>query len=159
MTKVIELLDAVKAAKNAQTDYALAKALELHRWLISDYYAGKRTPNEYACMQIAKAINMPLDLVTATIRMEAEKDEKRRNAWREYYKSIGGLAASIMIFVLASVTLIVTTTPPALAKSATYEYAFSNNTNYAYYRRRIRTLISVARHKLSTLFPRVGLSC
>lgn len=115
MTKVIELLDAVKAAKGIETKYELAKELDLHSGLISDYYSGKRTPNEYACMQIAKALGVPLDDVMIPVRIEAEKDEKKREAWKDYFKSIGGYAASFVMALLLSVTLIVTTTKNAEA--------------------------------------------
>lgn len=147
MTKVIELLEAIKAKNDVKTDYALAKLLDLPTQRISDYLKGTRTPDEYACLQIATALGKTLDEVTAAIRMEAEKDEKRRNAWRNYYKSIGGIAASIMIFVFSFVTLIITTTPPALAQSATYDYASVNNTNYATFRRKFRAAVLAVWHR------------
>lgn len=111
MTKAVELLDAVKKAKGIETDYALAKLLDINKARISAYYAGKEMPNEFACMQIAKALGIPLDDVMIPVRIEAEKDEKRREAWKEYYKSIGGYAASFVMAILLSVTLIVTPTP------------------------------------------------
>ena len=115
MTKVIELLNAVKMIKGVESDYALAKELDLPRGHICQYYQGKRTPNEYACMQIAKALNRSIDEVMAPIRIEAEKDEKRRQKWREYYKSIGGYAAGLLLGFFALVTLIVTPTPAEAA--------------------------------------------
>ena len=82
------LLDEVKTAKNIQTDYALAKTLNLHSGLISDYYSGKRIPNEFACMKIAEALNCSYEEVTALIRIESEKDEKRREEWVAFYQKI-----------------------------------------------------------------------
>jgi len=111
MKTIKELLDETKAAKGIETDYALAKALDLHSGLISDYYSGKRSPNEYACLRIAEALARPLDEILAAVRIEAEKDDTRREAWRKYYKSIGGIAASFAVLFLLSVTLIVTSTP------------------------------------------------
>lgn len=100
MTKVIELLEEVKKAKGIETDYALAKALGLPRGDVCQYYQGKRTPNEFACMQIAKALGKTLDDVMIPIRIEAEKNEKRKAAWQEYYKSIGGLAAGFVMSLI-----------------------------------------------------------
>jgi len=97
MNRITELLDEAKKAKGVDTKYALAKALDLHSGLISDYYAGKRTPDEFACLQIAMAIGKSYEEVSAIVRIEAEKDEKRRAAWAQYYKSIGGIAASILM--------------------------------------------------------------
>lgn len=111
MNRIKELLDEAKTATGTETKYALAKALEIHSGLVSHYYSGKRTPDEYACLQIAKATGRTYEEVSAIVRIEAEKDETRRAAWRDYLKSIGGYAASIFlscIIALASVTFIVT---------------------------------------------------
>lgn len=55
METVVQLLDEIKQRKNIATDYALAKALDLPRGHICNYYKGNRFPNEFACLQIAKA--------------------------------------------------------------------------------------------------------
>ena len=108
MKSIKELLDETKAAKGVQSDYALAKALELPNQRICDYYKGRRVPDEFACMKIAEALGKDFAEITAAVRIEAEKDEKRREAWQRYYKSIGGIAASFMLMVFASVTIFVT---------------------------------------------------
>lgn len=102
MTKVIELLNAAKSALNVETDYALAKALGINKARISAYYAGKETPNEFACLQIANATGKDYSEVSAIVRIEAEKDESRRQKWREYYKSIGGYAAGITLGIFCA---------------------------------------------------------
>lgn len=111
MENVKSLLDAVKAAKGIESDYALARALNLPKQRISDYYkgTGNRVPDEFACLQIAQALDRPLADVLAVVRIAAEKDEKRREAWKEYYKSIGGIAAEWAVALFVSVTLTVTT--------------------------------------------------
>jgi hypothetical protein len=127
------LLNDVKRLKNIESDYALAKILTLHRGLISDYYSGKRTPNEFACLQIAQALGKSYEEVSAIVRIEAEKDEKRRQIWRDYYRRIGGVAASIMLIVSLLVTLEVTFPENVYAKSTTYQTSITNNTNYAFF--------------------------
>lgn len=149
MKTIKELLDETKAAKGVETDYALAKALDLHSGLISDYYSGKRSPNEYACLKIAEALNRPLAEVLAAVRIEAEKDESRREEWRNYFKSIGGIAAAFMLMVCLSVTFIVTSGDLQAKESMSYKAPNPDNTNYALFRRRIRSLISVV-HNLYT---------
>ena len=109
MEDVKSLLDAVKAAKGVSSNYALAKALDLPDQRICDYYKGQRMPDEYACMKIAQALDRPLADVLAIVRISGEKDEKRRAAWVEYYKSIGGIAAAWAVALFVSVTLTVTT--------------------------------------------------
>jgi DNA-binding XRE family transcriptional regulator len=103
------LLDAVKEAKGITSDYALAKTLELPKQRISGYYKGKEAPNEFVCLQIAKALGRSYEEVTAIVRIEAEKDENRRQVWQEYYKNIGGYAASIAIILATLPETIITT--------------------------------------------------
>ncbi|MDR1934968.1 MAG: helix-turn-helix transcriptional regulator [Candidatus Accumulibacter sp.] len=113
METVKTLLDRVKTLTGAQTDYALAKALNLHRGLISDYYAGKRTPNEFACLQIAEALGKSYEEIQTIVRIEAERDEGRKRAWQNYYARISHYAASI--FIALAVTLIMTSVEKAFA--------------------------------------------
>lgn len=122
METIKSLLDDVKTAKGIESKYALAKVLGVPTQRISDYYngTGSRTPDEFACLQIAQALGRSYEEISAIVRIEAEKDESRRKVWREYYKSIGGYAASIMMLV-SLVTLIVTWPTDAVAKSMSYE--------------------------------------
>lgn len=159
MTKIAELLEAAKDAKGVKTKYALAKALELHSGLISDYYAGKRYPDEFACLQIAKALGRSYEEISAIVRIEAEKDETRRQAWKDHLKRLGGYAASIMLALLAGlmfVTFIVTTMPSALANQQLTNWNLQEYKLCIFARRvrsRFKSLVSVARHMLSTAFP------
>ena len=115
MENVKSLLDTVKTAKGIESDYALAKTLDLPNGHISEYYSGKRSPNEFACLKIAQALNRPLADVLAVVRIAAEKDEKRRQAWKDYYKSIGGIAAGFALAVLVGVTTLLTPSPAQAA--------------------------------------------
>lgn len=149
MENVKSLLDACKAAKGVESDYALAMALNLPKQRISDYYkrTGSRVPDEYACLQIAKALNRPLADVLAVVRISEEKDEKRRAAWVEYYKSIGGIAAAWAFDLLVNVTLIMT--PPA---EASENQAFQTSTVS---RIQIMRLMQRVRETLSSLARRL----
>jgi hypothetical protein len=97
------LLDEVKNTKGVTSDYALAKILNLPKQRISDYYnkTGSKIPDEYACLQIAIALKRSYEEISVIVRIEAEKDEKRRQTWKNYYKSIGGYAASIAFFLVS----------------------------------------------------------
>ncbi|MDR2508394.1 MAG: helix-turn-helix domain containing protein [Candidatus Accumulibacter sp.] len=99
--KVRELLDSVKKIKGIKTDYALAKELEIHQWLISCYYDESRIPNEFACLQIAKALGKSYEEISACIHAQTEKNEKRRAVWRDFYQQIGGIAAGVTAFILS----------------------------------------------------------
>lgn len=111
MENIAKLLDETKHAVGVETDYALAKKLDLPRARICDYYKGNRAPDEFACLKIAEALGQPLNAIIARVKAETEKDEKRREAWRNYAKNLGGLAAGIALGFFVLVTSIVTPTP------------------------------------------------
>lgn len=115
MENVKKLLNAVKQAAGIETDYALAKYLEIRQARVSAYYSGKEAPNEFACLKISEALDMPLAKVIATVKAEAEKDEKRREEWRSYLKKLGGIAASVALPICAVVILNMTPTPAEAA--------------------------------------------
>ena len=106
-----QLLDAVKENAGIETDYALAKELGVHRQLISAFYKGTRKPDNGLCREIAQRLQKPLGEVITEVEIEAEKDAERREEWRRYYKSIGGIAASVAMMIFTSCILIVTPTP------------------------------------------------
>ncbi len=107
METIKTLLDEVKKNKGIETKYALAKALGLPTQRISDYYngTGSKYPDNYACLKIAEALHRDMNEIIAIVQIEAEKDEKKKEIWREYYRRIGGIAASIFLTVTTVVTL------------------------------------------------------
>lgn len=82
--KPSEYLDKCKIALNVQTDYALAKAMEMTTPRISDYYKGKRWPDAYACTRIALALKLDPFEVLADIEEQAAKTESRAAFWRGF---------------------------------------------------------------------------
>lgn len=119
MENVKKLLDEVKRVSGIESDYALAKTLDLPKQRISEYYKGRTAPDAFACLRISEVLGKPLDDVITAVKLDTEKDEKRRSAWERHYKSIGGIAASFMLIVFTFVTLIVTYPPQALAQQGT----------------------------------------
>ena len=102
--KIKELLDATKNALSISTDGELGRALGVSKQSVSDYYNDRRAPDDFACLKISEALGKPLDTVIATVKASSEKDEKRREAWENYMKRLGGLAASFfgVVFFLQS---------------------------------------------------------
>ena len=81
---IIELLDEAKTKTGAKTDYKLAQVLDIPNERISDYRAGRRYPDDYACMRLAMALGQdPLEIL-AQIRAESEKNDKRKAFWRSF---------------------------------------------------------------------------
>lgn len=116
--KIEELLDAVKAKIGAKSDGELARNLGIDKRRVSDYYSGHRAPDEFVCLKIAQALGKPLDTVIATVKAASEKDETRRAVWEDYMKRLGGIAASVLVTLCVTVTMLVTSTP-ANASAAT----------------------------------------
>jgi transcriptional regulator with XRE-family HTH domain len=98
--KIKELLDETKNALGISSDGELARKLGVSKQAMSNYYNGERAPDEFACLKIAQATGKPLGEVIATVKAESEKDEKRREAWENYMKRLGGLAASFFGFMI-----------------------------------------------------------
>lgn len=58
-------------------------------------------------MQIAHVTGRSFEEVTALVRLDAEKNETRREAWRKRLIQIGGIAASVALVISANVIFIV----------------------------------------------------
>lgn len=115
METINELLDAVKQKAGVESNNAIAGILGVRRQRVTDFYAGERTPDNIVCKRIAEYLDRPLPQIIAVVGAESEKDEVRKAEWQNYYKSIGGYAASIMLGIFFAVTLIVTPTPAEAA--------------------------------------------
>ncbi|TXT25138.1 MAG: hypothetical protein FD134_1214 [Gallionellaceae bacterium] len=84
MSKAKELLLECKVKLGIQTDYKLAQALELHTARIAEYMSGKTHPSVYTCVKIALILERDPAGVIAEIEAETEKNEKRREFWRNF---------------------------------------------------------------------------
>lgn len=111
MKKTIEYLREAKEKLNLESDYALAKKLGIERGAISQYQLNKRVMDDYTASKIAEILNIPAMMIIAAANAEREKDEGRKEYWQDFYKRLGGYAASIIF----SVTLIVTPHPTEAA--------------------------------------------
>lgn len=101
-----ELLDKCKEKLNISSTYALAKIWDVSESMLSNYYNGKRTPDDFACFKIAETLNLDPAFVIAQIRAENEKDEKKA----EYFRVFGGLlrkqAVNIVLVLVCVASLV-----------------------------------------------------
>lgn len=102
--KTTEYLNRVKEKLAISSNYAVAKALEIERQRINDYYRGDRVPDSYACTKIAILLGEDPTLVIAEIQAENEKNAKKKGFWRDFALRVGKLAVVIAasIFMLFS---------------------------------------------------------
>lgn len=155
MENVKSLLDAVKAAKGVTSDYALAKAIDLSKQHVSAMYKGTEIPNDYDCLLISKALDKPLTDVLAVVKIVTEKNEKRRAAWLEYYKSIGGIAAEWAMALFVGVTLTVTT-PAEAAQNQSDRTSEYQRIQIMRFSKTLRRALEAAKRMLGIVAVRVG---
>lgn len=119
MKTTAEYLDAAKAKLLVSSDNQLANALEISRQAVSQYRSNVRAFDNFTCMKIAEVTGIPLDQIIFDMELQREPSEKRREAWENYMKRLGGVAAGFAVGVICIVTLAVTSAPleasPALA--------------------------------------------
>lgn len=152
MGNVTALLNEAKAKTGAETDYRLAKNLDLPQQRISEYYKGKSAPDEFACAKIAEATGRTFECVVYLVKADAEKDEKRREFWEKKLFALGRIAACLVLALGANVTLKVQEAQASASESVGYNSPFSLATNYT---QSIRTAIAFVRDTLNKLFRRV----
>jgi len=95
-----ELLLECKVKLQVQTDYALAKKLDIPRERISNYMAGSRKPDEYACFRIAETLGRDPAAVIAEIR--AEDGEKHAEYFRDFLQRSGLLGLGVASLLTCS---------------------------------------------------------
>ena len=127
METIKELLNAVKEKAGVESNNSIAGILGVRRQRVTDYYNGERVPDNIVCKRIAEYLERPFPEIIAAVGADSEKDENRREEWRTYFKSIGGIAANfagLICAVLLSVTLIVTSTPAKASDTNVYKTVY-----------------------------------
>lgn len=89
-------LDAVKAQLNIESDYALAKRLEVTRGQIVAMRNGTRPIALATAFKIAIALELDPAHVVADLEEQREKNEKRRDFWRSFLSRATMLIAVIV---------------------------------------------------------------
>lgn len=76
-----ELLDAAKAALGIESDYALTKALEARKGLVTGWRKKKSMPSNRVAYQLAEILKMPPEEVLILIEIDFAKTEEDRSFW------------------------------------------------------------------------------
>lgn len=102
---ISKVLDDAKSALNIDTDYKLAKALELPNGYITLWRQGSRIPDAYACARLAEVLGInPLELI-AKVEAETEKNEARRTYWKKVAERMAaGAVAGFFVIALPGAT-------------------------------------------------------
>lgn len=81
---LIKYLDRCKLALGVSSNYALAKSMGIPENYISDFYKFKRTPDEYACFQIAEILKLNHAEVIAVIQIARGKNKVKLLYFKEF---------------------------------------------------------------------------
>lgn len=100
--KTTEYLDAAKAKLGIDSDYELAKRLDITRMAISDYRHERRSPDNFTVFRLAVILeNDPADMI-ADLESQREKDEKKAAFFRDFVSRANTLKAAT-VRTLASI--------------------------------------------------------
>lgn len=111
---IIDLLKAAMENLDVTSENALAVRLGMDRQAINKYKFGTKPSNEnllILCQAAEKDFNTTLVIVERAFA----KTEEAKNRWDNYFRKLGGFAASAFITFSVTVTLIVTPTPAKAA--------------------------------------------
>ena len=79
--KTQDYLDATKAKIGIQSDYALAKSLDISREYMSQLRSGKRPVSDEVALRIAKLLEVNPIQIIATANAERAKNPEIQAAW------------------------------------------------------------------------------
>lgn len=96
MKTIGELLDAIKARRNLDTDSALAAALGVSRQTVNNWRQSRNTPDPVACATIAGLTGEPLALVLGIAGEQRAISREEKAVWRR----LAGTAALLAVLVL-----------------------------------------------------------
>lgn len=98
-----QLLDAAKARAGLQSDYKLGIALGLTSdSAVTHYRKGRSHPDDKTGRRLADLAGLDEGYVLACLHAERAKDEDSRQAWQRIAKRLEGIAAALLLAVLAN---------------------------------------------------------
>lgn len=84
------LLSAVKSKLCIESDYRLAKALEIDPRSISAYRHRNVNMGEHPARMVAKLLNVPLHPIYVAMMVERAQTDASRFAWMQIYEMVKG---------------------------------------------------------------------
>lgn len=100
MNAIDRLLGEAKTKTGIKSDNALALEIGITRQVMSMARHGKTSFGAYTRQRLADLTERKVEEINALIEMETETDETKKEYWKNFYKRLGGVAASFSIFAL-----------------------------------------------------------
>ena len=123
----IEYVEAVKKQLRIESDYALAKHLDIPRQTASKWSRGKSQLGDENAIEFAKILEMPEGIILADMHAERATDTHTRNAWARVAQQLSTVSATVILAVGLAFT-------PAQVETGFYQKGFTNNIHYAQHR-------------------------
>lgn len=100
---ISKVLDDAKKAMQIESDYELAKRLEISKANLSHFRKSERIPDAYTCARLAEAIGIDPIALIAAVEAATEKNEARRNYWQALSKKVGvGMTIGFLALIAAA---------------------------------------------------------
>lgn len=99
---VNEYLDKCKKKLDISSTYALSHKLGVSESVLSNYYNGRRSPDEFMCFKIAETLEIDAAYIIASIKAESEKDETKKNYFRSFSSASRKAATSTVLVAVLS---------------------------------------------------------
>ena len=97
-----ELLEAAKHHSGLATDYKLGIVLGLSNSAVTNYRKGRSHPDDNVGRRLADLAGLDEGYVLACLHAERAKDEESRQAWQRIAKRLEGIAAALILAILAN---------------------------------------------------------
>lgn len=92
-----EFLDAIKACKGVDSDYAISKLLGCTRSAVSKYRLGRAHFDDPTAMKVADLLGIDPGYVIACAHGERAKTAEEKAVWTSMMEKLGGLAAMLLL--------------------------------------------------------------
>jgi hypothetical protein len=103
--KANEYFEALKRKLEVETDYALAKKLDIPRQYVAGMRDGSRAMPNYLVMKIAITLELDPSAVLADLELQREKDPKKRAFWDSFVSRVGKVTTVLMLVLVFSAGL------------------------------------------------------
>lgn len=124
MRTVNELLDQVKANSGIQSDYRLAKTLNVSLNTMSNYRHGRSRPDDLVLSKLAELGGIPADqveLLAVTLQAERATTDEARALWQRIASRLQAGAVHSVVLALLVAAGFITTTPNAHATVTAFD--------------------------------------
>jgi hypothetical protein len=106
MHTTADLLDEFKRAHGIESDYALARFLEVRKQVVSRYRTGVHTLGPELAFRIADDLRLDRGYVLACMAAERAQGDAERRAWRRLAERAAGIAAGVLVAFLVAPELV-----------------------------------------------------